>query len=305
MRICSLLPGATEIAFALGLGDQIVGVTHECDYPPAAKNKPVIVRSRIETNRATSLEIDRHVREAVESGKGLYIIDTEALESAAPDLILTQTLCDVCALDYNEVLRAAQALPQRPEILSLNPHSLDEVMADIASIGKATGRKREAEALISLLRNRVADITRRAAQATDLPRVACIEWFDPPYAAGHWVPEMVALAGGRDILGHIKEPSAQIQWRQLLELEAEVLILMACGFDLARTRSEAALLTRLPGWTDIPAVRMGNVFAVDGNSFFSRPSPRLIDGLEFLAQMIHPELFSWRAPADAVGQISL
>jgi iron complex transport system substrate-binding protein len=304
MRICSFLPGATEIVFALGLGDQIVGVTHECDYPPAAKSKPVIVRSTIETNRATSLEIDRQVGEAV-ANAGLYTVDGEALGRAAPDLILTQALCDVCALDYNEVFRAAQALPQRPEILSLNPHSLDEVMGDIASVGKATGRKREAEALVSLLRNRVVDITRRAAQAAFRPRVGCIEWFEPLYAAGHWVPEMVALAGGRDILGIVRERSAKFVWTELLEREPEVLILMACGFDLRRTCSEAARLTRLPGWNEIPAVRLGHVFAVDGNSFFSRPGPRLIDGLKLLAQMIHPELFSWRAPADRVAQIPM
>jgi iron complex transport system substrate-binding protein len=305
MRICSFLPGATEIVFGLGLGDQIVGVTHECDYPLAAKNKPVIVRSRIDTSGATGLEIDRQVRETLSGGKGLYTIDAGALAKAAPDVILTQALCDVCALDYSEVVKAAHALPHPPQVLSLNPHSLEDVLDDISRIGKATEREREAQALVILLRSRIAAVSGRAAQAAFRPRVACLEWFDPLYAAGHWVPEMVALAGGRDILGRMKEPSVKFEWRQLLELEPEALILMACGFDLPCTRSEAALLTRLAGWNELPAVRMRNVFAVDGSSYFSRPGPRLVDGLEFLAQIIHPELFSWQAPADAIEKISI
>lgn len=305
MRICSFLPGATEILFGLGLGDDIVGVTHECDYPPAAKNKPVIVRSGIETDRATSLEIDRQVREALLGGKGLYTIDAGALAKAAPDLILTQALCDVCALDYGEVVKAARALPQQPEILSLSPHSLEDVLEDISRIGKATEREREAQSLVILLRSRIAAVSGRAAQAAFRPRVACLEWFDPLYAAGHWVPEMVALAGGRDILGCMKEPSAKFDWGQLLDLKPEVLILMACGFNLPRTRTEAARLTKLAGWNELPAIRMGKVFAVDGGSYFSRPGPRLVNGLEFLARIIHPELFSLQAPADAVERISI
>lgn len=305
MRICSFLPGATEIAFALGLGDQLVGVTHECDYPPAARCKPVIVHSTLHLDRASSLEIDNHVRAAVANGKGLYAIDAEALARAAPALILTQALCDVCALDYSEVLRTAQALPQQPEILSLNPRCLEDVLDDISRIGKATDREAEAQNLVISLRSRIVAVTRRAAQASSQPQVACIEWFDPLYAAGHWVPKMVGLAGGRDILGVARERSTKFSWTQLVEIEPEVLILMACGFDLRRTCSDAALLTRLPGWNDIPAVKTGRVFAADGNSFFSRPGPRLVDGLEFLAQMIHPELFSWRAPADAVRKMQV
>ena len=305
MRICSFLPGATEILFGLGLGDDIVGVTHECDYPPAAKKKPVIVRTGIEADRATSLEIDRQVREALLGGKGLYTIDAGALAKAAPDVILTQALCDVCALDYGEVVKATRTLPQQPEILSLSPHSLEDVLVDISRIGKATEREPEAQSLVISLRSRIAAVSERAAQAAFRPRVACLEWFDPLYAAGHWVPEMVALAGGRDILGCMKEPSAKFDWGQLVELKPEVLILMPCGFNLPRTRSEAAQLTKLAGWNELPATKMGKVFAVDGGSYFSRPGPRLVNGLEFLARIIHPELFSWRAPADAVEKISI
>jgi iron complex transport system substrate-binding protein len=303
MRICSFLPAATEILFALGLGDEIVGVTHECDYPPEAKTKPVIVRGRIDVARADSSGIDRQVLEAVASGKGLYQIDVAALATAAPDVIFTQALCDVCALDYNAVVQAAGALRHRPEIISLNPHSLDEAIRDIGCVGKATEQQREAEALMIHLHDRVRTVARRASEAISRPRVACIEWFDPLYAAGHWVPEMVALAGGRDVLSEAQKPSAKFEWKRLLEHEPQILVLMACGFDLARTRSEAALLKTLVGWSEILPVKMGNVFAVDGNSFFSRPGPRLVDGVELLAQIIHPELFSWLAPITAAQKL--
>ena len=303
MRICSFLPAATEILFGLGLGDEIVGVTHECDFPSDAKTKPVIVRSRIAANGATSLGIDRQVRAVLAGGKGLYTIDAEALEKAAPDAILTQALCAVCALAYDDVVKAACALPHMPEILSLNPRSLADVMDDIGRIGKATRREAEARALLSGLRGRINAVSRQSANANSRPRVVCLEWLDPLYAAGHWVPEMVALAGGRDVVGRVQEPSAQFCWRQLLELKPEIIILMACGFDLRRTKAEGALLSALTGWNKLPAVRNGNVFAVDGSAYFSRPGPRLVDGLEFLAQIIHPELFSWQAPAAAVQRI--
>jgi iron complex transport system substrate-binding protein len=196
-------------------------------------------------------------------------------------------------------------MPQRPELLSLNPHGLDDILNDIERIGQTTRREREAEALIIALRSRMAAIKTRAVQAARRPRVACVEWFDPLYAAGHWVPEMVALAGGRDILGRAGEPSAKFAWTQLLDLEPEVLVLMACGFDLERNRSEAARLTKSAGWNDLPAVKDTNVFIVDGNAYFSRPGPRLFDGLELLAQMIHPELFCWRASLDAAEKLSI
>ncbi len=302
MRICSFLPAATEILFALGLSNDIVGVTHECDYPPEAKRKRIVVRGKIDANGSSS-EIDCQVCEAVASDKGLYHIDATALATAAPDVIFTQALCDVCALDYNAVVQAARSLPHPPEIISLNPSSLSETIGDIARVGQATGREREAKALIARLQGRIDTVGRRASQAALRPRVACIEWFDPLYAAGHWVPEMVALAGGRDVLGRAREPSAKFEWKQLLERQPEVLVLMACGFNLPRTRFEAALLKRLAGWQDLLATRTGNIFAVDGNSFFSRPGPRLVEGLELLAQIIHPDIFSWQAPAAAAQRI--
>jgi iron complex transport system substrate-binding protein len=287
MRICSLLPGATEIAYALGLGDKIVGVTHECDYPADAKNKPVMVRSAIDSKSMSSVDIDRKVSEILQAGKGLYSIDEQAFREAAPDLILTQGLCDVCALDYNDVVKAAELLAQPPRILSFNPHSLSDILEDIRRTGQATERSAEAAALIGELTARID----RAGYGTTAfrPRVVCLEWFEPLYAAGHWVPEMVALAGGQDVLGSPGEPSAKIEWNSVLDARPEILLLMPCGFDTRRAVKESAPLRALPGWNDLPAVKNGNVYAFNGNAYFSRPGPRLIQGLEILARVIHPE----------------
>lgn len=287
MRICSLLPGATEIAFALGLDDQIVGVTHECDHPADAKNKPVMVRSAIDSARMSSREIDEKVTEILRAGKGLYSIDEQAFLDAAPDLILTQGLCDVCALDYNNVVKAAELLAKTPRILSLNPHSLADILDDIHRIGEATGRNSDAASLVGDLTARIERIGYGAPSYR--PRVVCLEWFEPLYTAGHWVPEMVALAGGQDVLGRPGEPSAKVEWDRVVDARPEVLLLMPCGFDTRRAVKESAPLRALPGWNDLPAVKCGNVYALNGNAYFSRPGPRLINGLEILARVIHPE----------------
>lgn len=298
MRICSLLPAATEIAFALGLGDALVGVTHECDYPAEAKQKPVVVRSMIDAARMTSGEIDRTVAEALHTGKGLYTIDEDAFIDAAPDLILTQGLCDVCALDYNEVAKAAAKLSRQPAILSLNPHGLADVLDNIRRIGAATGRLAAADALVQELQRRIHRVAH--ARRVHRPRVVCLEWYEPLYAAGHWAPEMVELAGGEDMLGRKGEPSAKVEWRGVVAARPEVILLMPCGFDVRRSVKEATSLRQREGWNDLPAVRAGKVFAVNGNAYFSRPGPRLINGLEILAQLIHPEKIPEPlSPADA------
>jgi iron complex transport system substrate-binding protein len=298
MRICSLLPAATEIAFALGLGDTVVGVTHECDYPPQAKEKPVVVTSVIDAARMTSEEIDRKVAEALQAGKGLYTIDEAAFVDAAPDLILTQGLCDVCALDYNEVVKAAAKLSRQPAILSLNPHGLADMLEDIRRIGAATERLIVAEALVQDLQRRIDRVA--DARSVHRPRVVCLEWYEPLYAAGHWAPEMVELAGGEDMLGRKGEPSSKVEWRAVVAARPEVILLMPCGFDVRRSVKDASSLREREGWNDLPAVRAGKVFAVNGNSYFSRPGPRLIDGLEILAQLIRPEEIAWSlSPADA------
>jgi iron complex transport system substrate-binding protein len=298
MRICSLLPGATEILYRLGLGEQIVGVTHECDYPPEAKQKPVVVRSVIDSNRLTGSEIDRAVRAALQGGNALYTLDPQALRDAAPDLILTQGLCDVCALDYRQVVESASALPQRPDILALNPHSLTELLNDILRVGAATERVAVAEALVQELRTRIDRAGIRPSSPR--PRVVCLEWFEPLYVAGHWVPEVVELAGGDDVLGRARQASAKIDWQHVVEARPDVILLMPCGFDVRRTAREATPLRQLGGWNDLPAVKTGNVFALNGSAYFSRPGPRLVDGLEILARILHPGRSSDLAsPTDA------
>jgi iron complex transport system substrate-binding protein len=304
MRICSLLPGATEIAFALGLGDDVVGVTHECDYPTEARQKPVVVRSLIDSNRMTSLEIDRWVGERMRSNQGLYMIDEERLREAAPDVILTQGLCDVCAIDYNEVVTASETLANKPKIVSLTPNCLTDVLDDVARVGEATGQRHKAEQVIRHLKQRISAVRDRTGQLSTRTRVACLEWFDPIYAAGHWVPEMVELAGGHDVLGRKGEPSAKIDWNKVVELAPDVIVLMPCGFDVPRTLGEAAVLKRLAGWHDLPGVKAGKVFAVNGHAFFSRPGPRLVDGLELLAHIIHPEIFPMQVSPDHVQKIA-
>ncbi|HUF42732.1 MAG TPA: cobalamin-binding protein [Verrucomicrobiae bacterium] len=287
MRICSFLPGATETAFALGLGDDIVGVTHECDYPPDAKYKPVMVHSAIDAARMSSGEIDRKVGELLQAGRGLYTINEQAFVEAAPDLILTQGLCEVCALDFNDVVKAAGLLARPPQILSLNPKSVADILEDIRRIGGATQRDDSAEELVRNCTKRIERVGYGAESYR--PRVVCIEWFDPLYTAGHWVPEMIALAGGYDTLGRQGEPSAKVEWNQIVDARPEILLLMPCGFDTRRAVKESAPLRALPGWSDLPAVKTGNVYALNGNAYFSRPGPRLIDGLEILARLIHPD----------------
>lgn len=298
MRICSLLPGATEIVFALGLGDQLVGVTHECDFPADAQNKPNMVKSVIDAQRMSGAEIDRKVAELLQAGKGLYSIDAAAFAAAAPDVIITQGLCEVCALDYHEVEKAAAALAKRPEILSLNPHRLQDILDDIRRVGEATGTNHAADALVDDLRRRIEQVGCREPDRR--PRVVCLEWFEPLYTAGHWVPEMVALAGGHDVIGRAGEPSAKIQWQQVIDAQPEVILLMPCGFDVRRTVKESTPLRALPGWNELPAVRAERVFALNGNAYFSRPGPRLVNGLEILARIIHSDTVEWSVkPTDA------
>jgi iron complex transport system substrate-binding protein len=305
MRICSLLPGATEIACALGLADEIVGVSHECDFPAAALTKPVMVRSRIDPTIIGSGEIDRRVGDLLRSKQSLYALDEKLFKDSEPDIILTQGLCDVCALDYNDVVQAARSLPKDPRIVSLDPHCLADILNDLLRIGEATHRTRQAESLVQDLEGRIEAVRDRTSRSDSQPRVGCLEWFDPLYIAGHWVPEMVQIAGGNDIFGTAGEPSAKVEWGAVIAAMPEILILMPCGFDLDRAVRESSLLKNRAGWQTLPAVRDGRVFAVSGANYFSRPGPRLIDGLEILSQVIHPELFPTPISSDLVKRVNL
>ncbi len=303
MRICSLLPSATEIAFALGLGDEVVGVTHECDYPPEAKKRRVVVKSAVDPGKTASGEIDRLVRERLQTKKSIYTLDLASFRAADPDFILTQDLCDVCALDYNDVLEAARALPRAPKIVALAPSNLAGVLGDIETVGAAAGKTRQAEAFVGDLKRRIERVREGAARAGARPRVAVIEWLEPLYNAGHWVPEMVELAGGLDGLGEKGKPSKRIEWESVRALAPEAIVLMPCGFDVRRSLKEFSLLSGRDGWNELPAVKSGNVFAVNGSAYFNRSGPRLVDGLEILAQIIHPEIFPWNAGPEAARKI--
>ena len=303
MRIVSLLPSATEIVYALGLGDDLVGVTHECDYPPEARSKPAVTASTLADPTLTSSEIDARVAEQQAAGDGTYRLNVERLAELRPELILTQGLCDVCAVPHGVVRRAVPSLPTRPHVYSLDPTSVGDVLSDVKTIGDATGRQARAREVIAGLRARIDRVTFLTAGIQPFPRVFCLEWLDPPWTAGHWVPELVGMAGGYDELGGSGEPSRRTDWQEIARFAPEVIVLMPCGFDLERTRAEFARTTLPPEWSELPAVRAGRVWAVDGSAYFNRPGPRLVDGLEILAGIIHPELFDPPRP-DAACSVS-
>ena len=304
MRICSLLPSATEIVYALGLDDQLVGVSHECDFPPEAVAKPIMIRSVFDSSGLSSLEIDRAVMERLRRGEGVYTIDLDRLRQADPDLILTQELCDVCAVPYTEVKRAVEQLGGWPLLLPLSPVLLGDVLQDIRLVGEATGKREQAELVVARLQSRIDRVTARAARAVERPKIFCLEWADPLYVSGHWIPEMVEMAGGNDGLGKKGRPSVSIEWDRVVRYAPEVVVLMPCGFDVERTVRELPLLTRLPGWLDLPAVKRGRVYAVNGSAYFNRSGPRLVDGLELLAKLLHPELFPGEISDEAARRLS-
>jgi iron complex transport system substrate-binding protein len=302
MKICSLLPSATEILFALGLGDQIVGVSHECDFPPAAQGKPVLIRSRI-SHTDSAAAIDRQVREFLQRGESLYSVDFEILRAVEPDLIVTQDLCHVCAATPDDLGAALSHLQRQPQIVTLNPHSLADVCADIRTVGEAAGRAGEANALVSEFQKKIASVEESVA-GLDRPRVLCLEWLDPSYVAGHWVPEMVERAGGVDVLGQAGKPSFRVEWEAVIAARPDVIVVMPCGYTLAAAEAEFRNLPLLQGWKDLPAVRHRRVYAVEASGYFSRPGPRLADGLEILAAAIHGGIQEDAASRQSDGKLT-
>ena len=282
----------------LGLTDDLVAISHECDYPPEIRTKPVVIQSAVIPEETSSAGIDRQVRAMLNGQGALYRINEVLLRQLNPTLIITQDLCDVCAVSPAEVHRALAGIANTPRILSLNPSSLEDVFRDIEMIGAATGRREAANRWISELRARVEKV--RVSVAGAAPRrIVCLEWLEPLYSAGHWVPELVALAGGEDVLGRAGAKSAEIAWEQVRGASPHILILMPCGFRIARTLREIDQLTSRPGWKDVPAVRNGDVYVVEGAAYFNRPGPRLVNGLELLAQLFHPDRFGMALPAGA------
>jgi iron complex transport system substrate-binding protein len=287
MRIISLIPNGTEILFALGAGAEVVGVTHECDYPPEARRRPVLTASALGA-QMTAAEVDRAVSAQLSNGKSLYTLDEAAVATLAPDLIVTQQLCPVCAVDTAVVESAARRLARCPELVSLDPLTLADVFDDVLRLGAATGRAAAAAALVAALQARLAAV-RRAVAGRPRPRVLALEWLDPPFAAGHWVPEMIAAAGGRDALDTAPGTrSLRLSWEAVRAAGAEVVVAMPCGHDEAGAREQIALLAGHPIWRELPAVHAGKVYGVDANGCFSRPGPRLVDGIERLAALLHP-----------------
>jgi iron complex transport system substrate-binding protein len=307
VRIVSLVPNATEIVCALGLGDALVGVSHDCDYPPEIRGKPVLSQAVVSAD-VRSAAIDSRIREAVHSGTSVYHLDAEALSRLNPDLILTQELCAVCAPSYTLVTKAAKLLDSDVKIVSLEPRRLHDVLDNIRLVGELTGTEPRAQALVDGLEARIAAVRARGTGATRdagalRPRVVCLEWMAPIYVGGHWVPEMVDAAGGLDVLGRPGEASRVVTWEEVVAARPEILVLMPCGYDIARTRGELETLTGRPGWREVPAVRTGRVFLTDASSYFNRPGPRLVDGLEILISVIYAQKFEYSPPAGSVERI--
>jgi iron complex transport system substrate-binding protein len=299
MKIVSFLPAATEMAYALGLGAELRAVSHECDYPADAKTKPVVVHLAVDLTGLSPREIDERVSRQLHEKGTLYEVDEEILKAAQPDLLLTQNLCQVCAPSGTEVSRALAGLIPPPEVLWMTPRSLEEILGNIRELGDRAGRVAEATRLIEGIRGDLASLRAETTHYLPRPRVFCLEWADPVFCAGHWVPEMIEIAGGEDGLARRGTDSVRVPWTDVLKWAPEVLVVAPCGYHLPQAHEEAARLRSLPGWDTLPAVRNGRVYAVDADSYVSRPGPRVAQGTRLLAHLFHPESFSWNGPADA------
>jgi iron complex transport system substrate-binding protein len=283
VRIVSLVPHATELLFALGLDEDVVGVTHECDYPPAALERAQVTRDVL-AEGLTAAQIDAAVRERTQRGEAIYELDRDALAALEPDLIVTQALCPVCAVSYEDVRAIAEELPTRPRVIALDPHTLGETQADVRTLAAATGREAQGERLVADAAARLDRVGAAVDATAARPRVLALEWLDPPYVAGHWTPQMIELAGGEDVLGRPGEDSERASWEELEASAPELVLVIPCGYDAERAHAEAsAYLVRLA------ALGARRAVAVDASAYFSRPGPRLIDGVELLAHILHPD----------------
>ena len=291
MRIISLVPSATEMLFALGVGDDVVGVTHECDYPEDVLELPKVTRDRLPSDLSPA-EIDAAVKARTRAGDSIYALDTEALYRLEPDLIVTQSLCAVCAVSYEEVRSIAEEIDTQPMVLALDPHTIGEVLGDARTLAEATDTKDAAVDLIARAAARI-DRVRVATRNVRRPRVAALEWLDPPFAAGHWTPQLISYAGGDDVLGFPGENSEQRSWAEVAAVQPDVVLVMPCGYDAEIAHREAEMHA-----DELRALGAGEVVAVDASAYFSRPGPRIVDGLELLAHILHPELFP-EPPAGA------
>ncbi|HLC24106.1 MAG TPA: cobalamin-binding protein [Nitrosopumilaceae archaeon] len=302
-RIASFLPSATEILYELGAGDQLVGVTHECDYPEEAKSKPRVIKSSFDHTKMNSKEIDNQISNMMQSGSDIYLLDEQVLKKASPDLIIGQGLCDVCSPATKEISKAVSILNKKPEVVILDPHNVDDIFSDILQIAKHVGKTEQAQNLISSIQKRIEYVKTRPTNSR--PKVLCIEWLDPLFTAGHWVPQMVEIAGGINGISITGERSRRMKLEEAMNFEPDTIVLMPCGFDINRIRQEYPKLASDSQWKLIPAVQTNHVYAVDANSYFSKPGPRTVTGIEILAKIIHPEVFvDLKIPDDSFVQIN-
>lgn len=305
MRIVSLLPAATEIAAVLGLMDEIVGVSHECDYPTEANQRPRVTYCPVHRSDLSSRAVDEWVRTKMRDHGAIYVIDEPLMRELLPDVILTQKLCDVCAVEYGTVARLAANLPRPPEVVNLEPSSLSEIFQDIRRVGEVCGVADRADKIVCRLQARVEAVRGRAQGIGYRRHCFLMEWVDPPFCSGHWGPELVNIAGGYDPLGREHEPSAQITWQQVLEADPEVIVLALCGYDVSRALRDVGVLRNFPHFDSLAAGRNDSVYVVDGSSYFARPGPRIVDSVEILAGILHPNefpefAFEGRDPARVV-----
>jgi iron complex transport system substrate-binding protein len=290
-RIVSLVPAATEIAAALGLMDDVIGVSHECDFPNEANTRPRVTHCPVHNAGLASKEVDEWVRRAWREQGTIYIIDEPLLRRLRPDVILTQKLCDVCAVGYGTVARLAETLPGPPQVVNLEPSSLSDIFDDIRHVAEVCGATERGNEVIANLLARVEAVRKRVAQVADRPRCFLMEWVDPPFCSGHWGPELVEVAGGQDPLGRKYQPSVQIDWQKVLDARPEVIVLALCGYDVDLARRDYKLLRQFPGFDSLPAARHGEIYLVDASAYFARPGPRIVDSVEILAGILHPNEF--------------
>jgi iron complex transport system substrate-binding protein len=290
-RIVSLLPAATEIAAALGLMDQVVGVSHECDFPDEANTRSRVTHSPVHNSGLTSREVDERVRRALRENGTIYTIDEPLLRELQPDVILTQKLCDVCAVGYGTVAKLARTLPGPPTVVNLEPSSLSDIFDDIRRVAEVCDVPDRADKVITQLSDRIEAVRSRANAIVHRPRCFLMEWVDPPFCSGHWGPELVEIAGGYDPLGRKHQPSIQIKWQEVIDKRPDVIVLALCGYDIDRACRDYEVLRRFPDFDLLPAARRGEIYLADASAYFARPSPRIVDSLEILAGILHPRQF--------------
>ena len=302
MKIVSFLPSATEMLYELGVGDQVLAVTHECNYPAEAKSKPRVIHSSFDPEKMSSHEIDNKVVELVKTGKDIYVLDEQVLKKANPDLIVAQGICEVCSPYTREINRAVTLLGGKPEVLILDPSNLDDILQNVIQVGNKVGKQEKAKNFVAKLQERINYI--KNIPKVSRPKVLCIEWLDPLFTAGHWIPQMVELAGGTNGISSTGDKSRRMEIDEIIKFDPDILVLMPCGFDVKRTVSEYEKLLENNKWRSLRAVRQGKVYAVNANEYFSKPGPRTIIGIEILAKIIHPDTFrDLQIPKQSIQEI--